>query len=260
MLDLQGDSDRAPVGPYLANLEQAKKVREGWQFGKADADATRGLLEALREATPEAASAEVVKRLNAGISADSLWDAVVLAGNELLLRNPGIIAIHAVTSANALHFIYGASGDDTTRKLALLQAVGWMPMYRGRNRAEGAVRVDALEGIAPESSSDDAVGELFADVSKDRSKAAGKTVGYLARGGSPDLVFAAGRRMIFHKGKDSHDYKYGAAAWEECRLAADPKWQPALTAAMMFNLPGAGTPDSPLMNRAREAVSKVMGG
>ena len=28
---------------------------------------------------------------------------------------------------------------------------------------------------------------------------------------------------------------------------------------MMFNLPGAGTPDSPLMKRAREAVAKVMG-
>ena len=123
----------------------------------------------------------------------------------------------------------------------------------------GAVRVDALEPIAPDSPGDDAVGELFADVSKDRGRAAGKTVGYLARGGSPDLVFAAARRMIFHKGRDSHDYKYGAAAWEECRLAADPKWRPALAAAMMFHLPGAGTPDSPLMNRAREAVAQVMG-
>jgi len=260
MLDLRGDDRPVAVGPYEANLEQAKKIRDGWQQGKLDPSATVTLLEAIRQATPEAASAEAASLLNKGVSPDSLWDAVVLAGAELLMRTPGIVSIHAVTAANALHFIYNASGDDTTRKLALLQAVGWMPMYRGRNRAEGAVRVDALEAIAPESSSDDAVGELFADVSKDRSKAAGKTVGYLTRGGSPDLVFAAGRRMIFHKGKDSHDYKYGAAAWEECRLAADPKWQPALTAAMMFNLPGAGTPDSPLMNRAREAVSKIMGG
>ena len=65
--------------------------------------------------------------------------------------------------------------------------------------------------------------------------------------------------MIFHKGKDSHDYKYGAAAWEECLLAADPKWRTPLTAAMMFNLPGAGAPDSPLMKQAREAVANVMG-
>ena len=30
--------------------------------------------------------------------------------------------------------------------------------------------------------------------------------------------------MIFHKGTDSHDYKYGAAIWEECLAVSDPKW------------------------------------
>ncbi len=259
MLDLRGDERPVAVGPYEANLEQAKKVRDDWQGGKTDPGATVALLEAIRTATPEGASVEAVRLLNGGASPASLWDAVVLGGSELLMRSPGIVSLHAVTAANALHFIYGASGDDTTRRLALLQAVGWLPMYRGRAKPDGAIKVDALEGITPDSAGDEAVGELFASVSKDRSQAAGKTVGYLARGGSPDLVFAAARRMIFHKGKDSHDYKYGAAAWEECQLAADPKWRTPLTAAMMFNLPGAGAPDSPLMKRAREAVAQVMG-
>ncbi len=44
---------------------------------------------------------------------------------------------------------------------------------------------------------------------------------YLARGGSADLIFDAARRMIFHKGRDSHDYKYGAAIWEECLWSTD---------------------------------------
>jgi hypothetical protein len=65
--------------------------------------------------------------------------------------------------------------------------------------------------------------------------------------------------MIFHKGTDSHDYKYGAAIWEECLTATDPKWRSHLAASAMFNLPGAGRPDSPLMIRAREAVANVMG-
>ena len=72
-------------------------------------------------------------------------------------------------------------------------------------------------------------------------------------------MFDAARRMIFHKGRDSHDYKYGAAAWEECVLASDPKWRAPLAAAMLFNLPGAKTPDSPLMIRAREAVAAALG-
>ena len=29
--------------------------------------------------------------------------------------------------------------------------------------------------------------------------------------------------MIFHKGTDSHDYKYGAAIWEECLAVAESR-------------------------------------
>ena len=133
-----------------------------------------------------------------------------------------------MTSANALHFIYGASGDDTTRRLALLQAVGWQPMFRGRIKPGEGLAIDALEPKAPETQGDEAVGEIFATIDKSvesKGAAAAKAVGYLNAGGSTDLLFAAARRMIFHKGRDSHDYKYGAAAWEECVLASDPKWR-----------------------------------
>ena len=134
------DSRRVAVGPYEANLENARKIRDDWQTGKPDPSATRSLLETFRQATPEEASAEAVKLLNQGVAPESLWDAVILAANETLMRAPGILAIHAVTSANALHFIFGASGDDTTRRLALLQAVGWQPMFRGRIKPGEAAR------------------------------------------------------------------------------------------------------------------------
>ena len=48
--------------------------------------------------------------------------------------------IHAVTSANSLHYIYGASGDPTTRRLALLQAVGWAALFRDRIKLKDAPR------------------------------------------------------------------------------------------------------------------------
>ena len=259
LLDLSGDNRPVPIGPYEANLENAKKVRDGWQVGKPDPSATRSLLETLRTASAEDASAEAVKLLNQKVSPDSLWDAVVLSGGELMMRSPGIVAIHATTASNALHYIFGASGDDTTRKLALLQAVGWQPLYRGRAKPPGGPTIDALEPSKPGATGDEAVGELFDLVSKNRGEAAAKTLGYLNAGGSTDLVFDAARRLIFRKGTDSHDYKYAAAAWEECLLAADPKWRGPLVAAAMYNLPGGKTPDSPLMIRAREAVSRVLG-
>ena len=83
---------------------------------------------------------------------------------------------------------------------------------------------------------------------------------YLARGGSPGLIFDAARRMIYHKGRDSHDYKYGAAIGEEVLLSSAPAWRNPLIASAMFNLPGAGTKDSPTMIRAREAVATVLKG
>lgn len=260
LLDLQGDSRPVAVGPYEANLANAAQVRADWQTGKSDPGATRQLLEVMRQAAPEAASAEAVKLLNQGVAPSSLWDAVVLCGSELLMRSPGILAIHAVTSANALHYIYGASGDDTTRRLALLQAVGWQPIFRARIKPKEGFRIDDLSPWKVDvSKQDEAVGEIFETINDGRDKAAGKTFSYLEHGGSSDLIFAAARRMIFHKGRDSHDYKFGAAAWEECVLAGDPKWRAPLAAAMMFNLPGAKTEDSPLMIRAREAVAHVLG-
>ncbi|HEV3167519.1 MAG TPA: hypothetical protein VGZ22_26155, partial [Isosphaeraceae bacterium] len=239
VLDLQKDTKKEAVGPYEVNLENALKIRDDWQGGKRDPAATRAMLQTLREAKSEDAGAEVVKHLNNGVSADSLWDAVILAGNELLMQNPGIVAIHAVTSANALHFIFNAAGDDNNRRLALLQAAGWIPLYRQRAKPAAGLVIDAIAPASPEGSGEEAVADIFATINKSRGEAASKAVGYLAAGGSPDLIFAAARRMIFRKGRDSHDYKYGAAAFEECTLAADPKWQAPLAAASLFNTPGA---------------------
>jgi len=261
MLDLQGDAQPRPIGPYEANLENAAKTRSDWQIGREDPAATRALLQVIRQATPEAASAEALKLLNQGIAPGSLWDAVVLSACELLMQSPGIIAVHATTATNALHYIYTASGDDLTRRLALLQAVGWQPMYRARSKPASSSLIDSLKPGAQVSASHDdlAVAEIFTAINDDRKQAGDKAISYLARGGSADLIFKMARRMIFHKGRDSHDYKYGAALWEEFLWSTDPSWRGPMVAAAMFNLPGAKTPDSPLMTRARGAVAAVMG-
>ena len=257
LLDLQGDRPK-PLGPYEANLENARRIREDWQVGRLDPGATRSLLQTIRQANPEAASAEAARLLNGGVAPDALWDAVVLSASEMMMSNPGIVSLHATTAANSLHYIFRHCGDDTTRRLALLQAVGWQPLYRDRAKAQRVVEIDRLEGPERAVVGDEVIGEIFATINDDRSKAAGKVLGYLGHGGSTSRLFDAARRMIFHKGTDSHDYKYGAAIWEECLAVAEPRWHAPLAAAAMYHLPGARTKDSPLMIRAREAVAKVM--
>jgi len=261
MLDLQGDAQRRPIGPYEANLENARKTRSDWQIGREDPAATQALLQVIRQATPETASAEALKLLNQGIAPGSLWDAVVLSACELLMQSPGIIAVHATTATNALHYIFTASGDDLTRRLALLQAVGWQPMYRAMAKPASSTPIDTLKPGADVSVSggDEAVADIFTAINNDRKQAGGKAMSYLARGGSADLIFDMARRMIFHKGRDSHDYKYGAALWEEFLWSTDSRWRGQMVAASMYNLPGAKTPDSPLMIRARDALATVMG-
>ncbi len=176
-----------------------------------------------------------------------------------MMSNPGIVSIHATTAANSLHYIFHASGDDLTRRLALLQAVGWQPLYRDRAKAQRSVEIDNLKSEDHITPGAEAVGEIFATINDNRGKAASKALAYLDQGGSTSRLFDAARRMIFHKGTDSHDYKYGAAIWEECLAVAEPRWHARLAAAAMYNLPGAKTNDSPLMIRACAAVDKVMG-
>lgn len=257
LLDLQGDHNPAPIGPYDSNLALAKTLRDDWTVGRSDPGASRALLETFREASPTGVSEAAAKAINEGVAPGSVWDAILLAGNEFLLSEPGIVPLHSVTAANALHYIFESSARDETRRMALLQAAGWLPLYRARTKSPSAVHLDAIEAIAPEGSPNDAVARIFDEVGRDRKRAAAMAVGYLQNGGEVDDVFDLARRMIFHKGRESHQYKYGAALWEEARLATDPAWRNALTAAAMSYVPAATSPESPLMERARDAARAV---
>ena len=78
-LDLQGDARPRPVGPYETNLENAAKIRQDWSIGRKDPAATQALLAVIRQATPEAASAEVVK----GIGEPSFGEKLRSQGIEI---------------------------------------------------------------------------------------------------------------------------------------------------------------------------------
>ena len=245
------DADR----PGRENQERAAKLRTGWQHGKVTPDAAGEQLAAERTGSYVEACDQAVELLNREVDPASIWDGIFLSAGELLMRAPGIVALHCVTSANALHYAFQTSGNEGTRKMMLLQAAAFAALFRkavGRRESDrNQLRIDQLEKADGATS----VEEIFANVSKDRPKAASKALALLAgEGGGAEALLSAGRRLVFNKGRDSHDYKFSSAAMEDYRNVT-PHWRDRYLASSLFWLHGSGDPDNNLMQRARAALA-----
>ena len=174
----------------------------------------------------------------------------------LLLRQPGIVALHAVTSTNALHYAYQASGDDRTRRLLMLQNAAFLTLFReamgGRGKV-GDARIDQLEPVATSKDEPGAIEEIFAEASRDRTTAARKALAYLQAGHDPRTLIDAARRLVFLKGDDAHDYKFSSAVLEDY-YNASPAWRERYLASSLLLLPGSADRDNDLVRRTRAAL------
>lgn len=238
------------------NLELAAKIGPEWRSGRVDAGATTELLATLRHASDLDVPKAAVEMLNRGVGPQSLWDALLDGAGEVLMRNPGIVGLHAVTSANALRYLYETSGDDMTRRWILLQGASFVPSFRAaaikRGGSANDVLVDRLEPLAL-STPEDPVTEICAEIGRDRMSAARKVLTYVRAHGDAKPLIDAARLLIFAKGKDAHDYKFSAAIMEDF-YHVSPEWRDKYLAASVFNLVGSQAPDNNLMQRARSAL------
>ena len=246
------DQDR----PWRDNIRRAARIRADWQRGRIDRAATTDLLATLRTATAAEGSEAIVAKLNAGIDPPSLWDAIFLTAGELLMRQPGIVGLHTLTTMNALGYAYQTSGNDETRRMMLLQAAAFLPMFRrnmeGRGQLRGDLRIDTLEAAGNGSPT---VDEVFADVSGDKLAAARKTLALLrVNQDNAQPLLAAARRLIFSKGNDSHDYKFSSAVLEDF-YNVTPGWRDRFLASSVFWLKGSAGPDTNVVQRIRAALA-----
>lgn len=255
-------ADLEPDRPWRENLQRATKIRADWQRGQIRPETATELLAVLRKASPAEGSEAVVALLNNGTDPASVWDGLFLTAGELLMRQPGIASLHTVTSINALHYAYGASGKDETRRMLLLQTAAFLPMFREAMRQRGPIRddlrIDTLEAVELKGNGTEVVEEIFADVSKDKLAAARKTLALLSSRGSAgaDAILAAGRRLVFNKGRDSHDYKFSSAAMEDY-YHSTPHWRGRYLASSLFWLHGSGDRDNNLIQQTRAALGAV---
>jgi hypothetical protein len=224
------------------------EIRAEWLDGKSDADATRELLQVVREASAADASKKTVALLNRGVSPASVWDAVFAGAGELLMRQPGIRALHAVTTSNALHFAWDHTRDEALRKFLLLQAASFVPLFRGD--VKGKTRIDELEPASKPA----AVEDIFAEISNDRNAAARKLLGHLNAAQNPKEFVDAARLVLFFKGRDAHDYKFSSAVLEDWEHMS-PGWRERYLAASVFQLRGSGGSDNEVVKRTRAALA-----
>ena len=240
--------------PGRHNAQISKKLRSDWLNGKTSDKATREMLDALRGGSEYDAPVMAVNFINDGASVQSIWDAILSAASELTMRKAGIVSLHAVTSTNALRYAFDTSADDETRKMLLLQNASFIPLFRNALGKADDRRIDQLEAEPPTATGTQAVGEIFAEASKDRSAAARKALGYLKDNPNPRELMDMARLLVFLKGTDSHDYKYSSALLEDWSHLTSP-WRERYLAAGMHLLRGSGGPDNKLIERIRAAMA-----
>jgi hypothetical protein len=268
LLEHEGDNpakrDGAPDRPGRRNAELARKFQADWQAGKPSPEASGDVLAAVRAGSADELSDKVVSLVNGGVSPRSVWDGLFVGAGELLMRQPGIVGLHTLTTLNALHYAYEATGDAETRKLALLQAAAFLPLFREAMKGRGKVgdaRIDKLETADNPLPRKEVEGWLppqeaiFAMLSKDKLTAAQWALWCLkGKSVSARQLVDAGRLLIFLKGTDSHDYKFSSAVLEDYAHIASP-WRERFLAASLFWMKGSAGPDAPVVKRTRAALA-----
>ncbi|RIK76555.1 MAG: hypothetical protein DCC67_13765 [Planctomycetota bacterium] len=245
------DADR----PYRRNQQLVENVRPDWLDGDPSDAAAAEALAALRSGSNDEACDLVAETLNRGASPQSIWDALHLAAGELLMRQPGIVALHAMTTTNALRHAYETSSDPRTRLLLMLQNAAFLPMFRGEMENRGGLKEHKIDELAAaEADEPPAIDAIFAELGRDRDAASRMILRRVQAPEDATEIINAARVLTFLKGNDAHDYKFSSAALEDYGLVS-PHWRDRYLAASAYHLCHSQEPDNALVERTRAAFT-----
>jgi hypothetical protein len=251
-------SDLAADRDGRLNAVLATQLRQDWMVGVPSPEATTELLQALRQATSEEASRLVFDQLQRGVAVGSLYDALFGFAAELTMRQPAIVPLHAVTTTNALHYVFRKVRSHQTQAFLILQNAAFLVHFRQEAGRRGALADRSLEALQPEppaaeGSAEEAASQIFQSLGGDAPLAARQTLGYLQSSHSVYPLFHHARQLIFLKGNDSHDYKYSSAVLEDY-FHLSPAWRDRYLAAALFKMRHASEPTTGLIQRILQAV------
>lgn len=249
-------SDLAADRPWKQNAELLAKRPIAGETTRNDVAAANDLIAGIRIGPAQDTAKQAVEIMSAGVSPKSVWDGVFVSAGELLMRQPGIVALHGLTTANAVHYIASQVKDETLRQRLLLQCCSFNAMFRDAAQGRGKLSSLAVADVAPlggVSGGPFTLDEIFADVATDKLRAARKLCSYLNAGGDSKTVLDSARRLIFQKGSNAHDYKFSSAVLEDFTNVS-PEFRNQFLALSVFNLKGTSDKDSNLIGRTRSAL------
>ena len=245
--------------PWRRNLELAGKIRDDWSTGEMKPTATDAMLETLRQGSNDECCDQVVKLLNEGTHPQAIWDALHVVAGEMVMQQPAIVPLHAVTTTNALRYAYDTCGDDETRRLMMLQNAAFLPMFRdGMNRRGDVKEVTVAKLAETESDAKPSVDAIFETLGSQPLDAARMTLAYLQgeenhAAKAKELIDAA-RVLIFRKGSNAHDYKFSSAILEDY-YHVSPQWRDTYLASNIFLLRDSKRSDNQLVQRTQAALA-----
>jgi len=228
--------DLAADRPWRVNRERLQQIPPSWKRGHDDPLARADLRAALYRVSTEDAGRTVVELLQRGVSPDTIWQVLFETAAEFLLHEPGIVPLHAQTTANALHYSYRVSNDEPTQQLALLQCAAFVTLFRQMtNIGEAQFNLRKLEPQPLEERNPaQALEEIFSDLAAGRRvQAARKSLGYLHGGGDANSLIAAARHHLVYGATEAHDYKFAEAVFDGVAQFAQPEWRSRFLSAGM---------------------------
>ena len=242
--------------PWRENQQQLREIPQSWKHGRDDSGARRELHAALYRVSEDAAGPLIVELLRRGISPEAIWQVLFDTAAELLIRAPGIVLVHAQTTANALHYAYRMCGNEQTQQLLLLQSAAYIAMFRSQvSTTQPEFSLEALQPLPPAGAEGDAVAEIFSDLATGhRMQAARKCLAYLQNGGDAAAVIATARRHLAYNAEEPHDYKFSEALFENYSQFADPAWQSRFLSAGMAYFKGPAKRAGPVVEEVIELL------
>ena len=252
-------AELAADAPWRKNLIRIKqldrsKATDGESIDAESEGPLNDLLAVLREGSADEAGAAVAAKVNRGVPETLLWSGVFAAAGELMLREPGILAVHANTTSDALFLGARCTGDRDTRTLLLLQAASFLPLFRDLIGGDDAPRLSRLEPASPAvgvaADSAEALDAVFAMLSESRREAVPKALGYLEAGGSEQAFMRLARHFTVERNQGAHDYKFTEAAFRNA-AAMPERWRRRYLAASMLYMNGPDDNQDPAVTNAR---------